>query len=38
VRPENPKNKKDILKLAIPLFARGGYSGVSMRQIAKKLG
>lgn len=38
MRPENPKNKKDILKLAIPLFARGGYNGVSMRQIAKKVG
>ena len=38
MRPENPKSKQDILKLAIPLFAKRGFAGVSMRQIAKAVG
>ena len=38
MRPANPKNKTDIIEIAIPLFARAGYDGVSMRQIAKAVG
>ena len=38
MRPTNPKNKTDIIEIAIPLFARAGYDGVSMRQIAKAVG
>ncbi|MCK4509233.1 MAG: TetR/AcrR family transcriptional regulator [Desulfuromonadales bacterium] len=38
MRPLNTKSKEDILALAIPLFARSGYSGVSMRSIAQKVG
>lgn len=38
MRPLNTKSKEDILALAIPLFAGLGYSGVSMRDIAKKVG
>ena len=38
MRPANPKSKTEILKIAIPLFAKAGYSGVTMRQIAKGLG
>ena len=35
---KNQKSKNDILNLAVPLFARGGYTGVSMRQIAEEVG
>jgi len=38
MRPQHPKTKKDILEKAIPLFAKSGFSGVSMRQIAKEIG
>ena len=38
MRPLHPKSKEEILSIAIPLFAGAGYSGVSMRTIAKKLG
>ena len=38
MRPLNTKSKEDILAIAIPLFARSGYSGVSMRAIALKIG
>ena len=37
-RPRNPRSKADILKLAIPLFARSGFAGVSMRDIARAVG
>lgn len=32
------KNRLDILNLAIPLFARLGYEGVSMRNLATRVG
>ena len=32
------KTKKEILAKTIPLFARRGYDGVSMRQIAREVG
>jgi len=35
---QQSKSKKEILTIAIPLFAVSGYSGVSMRSIAKKVG
>ncbi len=38
MRPLHTKSKEDILVVAIPLFAAAGYSGVSMRTIAKKVG
>ena len=38
MRPQHPKTKKDILEKAIPLFAKSGFTGVSMRQIAKEIG
>ena len=38
MRPLNTKSKEEILAIAIPLFARSGYSGVSMRAIALKVG
>ena len=38
MRPTNPQNKTDIIEIAIPLFARAGHDGVSMRQIAKAVG
>ncbi len=38
MRPVNPKSKEEILAAAIPLFAGSGYSGVSMRTIAHKVG
>ncbi|MBF0447815.1 MAG: TetR/AcrR family transcriptional regulator [Magnetococcales bacterium] len=38
MRPKEPKSPEDILRKAIPLFAKSGYSGVSMRQIARELG
>ncbi len=38
MRPQHPKTKKDILEKAIPLFAKSGFTGVSMRQIAKAIG
>jgi len=38
MRPRHPKSKVRILEKAIPLFARAGFSGVSMRDIAKKVG
>ena len=38
MRPTTPKSKTDIIEIAIPLFARAGYDGVSMRQIAKAIG
>jgi AcrR family transcriptional regulator len=37
-RPVNPRSKEEILDLAIPLFARSGFAGVSMRDIAKVVG
>ncbi|MEA2115178.1 MAG: TetR/AcrR family transcriptional regulator [Thermodesulfobacteriota bacterium] len=38
MRPLHPKNKEEILAIAIPLFAGSGYNGVSMRTIAKNVG
>ena len=38
MRPLNPKSKEEILAVSIPLFAGSGYSGVSMRNIAQKVG
>ncbi|MBE9486541.1 MAG: TetR/AcrR family transcriptional regulator, partial [Chloroflexi bacterium] len=38
MRPLNTKSKEEILTIAIPLFAGSGYSGVSMRAIALKVG
>ncbi|NOQ45434.1 MAG: TetR family transcriptional regulator [Desulfobulbaceae bacterium] len=38
MRPLNPKSKREILAIAIPLFAGSGYSGVSMRTIAQNVG
>ena len=38
MRPTHPKTKTQILDIGIPLFARAGFSGVSMRDIAKKVG
>ncbi len=38
MRPIHPKTKTDILEKAIPLFARAGFSGVTMRQIATAIG
>ncbi len=38
MRPLHPKSKEEILAIAIPLFATAGYSGVSMRTIAKNVG
>ena len=38
MRPLHTKSKEDILAIAIPLFATAGYSGVSMRTLAKKVG
>ena len=38
MRPLTPKSKEEILAIAIPLFAAAGYSGVSMRILAKKVG
>lgn len=38
MRPVNPKNKFQILEMAIPLFAKAGFNGVSMRDIAKAVG
>ena len=38
MRPVNPKNKVQILEMAIPLFAKAGFNGVSMRDIAKAVG
>ncbi|MEA1923806.1 MAG: TetR/AcrR family transcriptional regulator [Pseudomonadota bacterium] len=38
MRPLNPKSNEEILAIAIPLFAKSGYSGVSMRNIAEKVG
>ncbi len=32
---EKQNTKKEILAITIPLFAKSGYAGVSMRQIAK---
>ena len=37
MRPLNPKSKEEILAIAIPLFAGSGYSGVSMRTIARNV-
>lgn len=34
----NPKSKTEILKIAIPLFAREGFSGISMRRLAEAVG
>ncbi|MBC2714268.1 MAG: TetR/AcrR family transcriptional regulator [Desulfobacteraceae bacterium] len=33
-----PKTQTDILEKAIPLFAKSGFTGISMRQIAKAVG
>jgi AcrR family transcriptional regulator len=38
MRPLKPKNKTYILEAVIPLFAKAGYAGVSMRSIAKVVG
>ena len=38
MRPLNPKSNEEILAIVIPLFAGAGYSGVSMRTIANKVG
>jgi AcrR family transcriptional regulator len=38
MRPHNPKSREEILAITIPLFAGSGYSGVSMRTIAQKVG
>ena len=38
MRPANPKNKVQILEMAIPLFAKSGFNGVSMRDIAAVVG
>ena len=38
MRPLTPKSKEEILAIAIPLFSGSGYSGVSMRILAKKVG
>lgn len=38
MRPLNTKSKEEILAIAIPLFAGSGCSGVSMRDIAQKVG
>ena len=38
MRPLNPKSKEEILAIVIPLFAGAGYSGVSMRTVAEKVG
>ncbi len=38
MRPLHPKSKEEILAISIPLFAAAGYSGVSMRTIAKNVG
>ncbi|MBF0423977.1 MAG: TetR/AcrR family transcriptional regulator [Magnetococcales bacterium] len=38
MRPKQCKCPEDILRKAIPLFAQAGFSGVSMRQIARELG
>ena len=38
MRPANPKSKFQILEIAIPLFAKAGYVGVSMRDIANEVG
>ena len=38
MRPTTPKSKTDIIEIAIPLFAKAGHDGVSMRQIAKAVG
>jgi AcrR family transcriptional regulator len=37
-QPVKPKSKTDILDLVIPLFAKSGYAGVSMRDIANVVG
>ena len=34
-RKKIPTTKSDIISAVIPLFAKGGYAGVSMRDIAK---
>ncbi|NOQ46513.1 MAG: TetR family transcriptional regulator [Desulfobulbaceae bacterium] len=34
----DPTTKTDILEIAIPLFARAGFSSISMRTIAKEVG
>ena len=38
MRPIHPKSKTEILDAAIPMFAEAGFNGVSMRDIAKKVG
>lgn len=38
MRPVHTKSKEEILDIAIPLFAESGYSAVSMRIIAQKVG
>lgn len=38
MRPAQPKNKDQILSLALPLFANTGFDGISMRDIAQTVG
>ena len=38
MRPLKSKSKTEILAIAIPLFAKAGYDGVAMRDIAKAVG
>ena len=35
---DKQNTKKEILAITIPLFAKSGYSGVSMRQVAEAVG
>lgn len=38
MKPAEPTTKTAILETAIPLFARAGFNGISMRTIAKQVG
>jgi AcrR family transcriptional regulator len=38
MKPAKGKSKSEILETAIPLFARAGFNGISMRVIAKEVG
>lgn len=37
-RPLHPRSAEEIVAVVIPLFARAGYNGVSMREVAKAAG